>query len=44
MRRHLHSPLARYGFTTLTILAITTGQIIPAFITGTLAAYAWTTR
>lgn len=44
MRRHLHTPLARWGFTTLAILAIYTGQILPALVVGALAAYAWTTR
>lgn len=46
MRRRLalHTPLARWGFTTLTVLAIYTGQVIPALVTGTLAAYAWSSR
>ncbi|WP_171908286.1 hypothetical protein [Streptomyces niveus] len=44
MRRRrptLGTPLARYGFTALAALSIATGQPLPAFICGTLAALAW---
>ncbi|MFD4855130.1 hypothetical protein [Streptomyces atratus] len=41
MHRHFHTPLARWGFTALTILGAATGQYTAALITGALAAYAW---
>ena len=46
MRRRLNltSPLGRWGFTLLAILAITTGQPIPAVICTSIALYAWNTR
>lgn len=44
MHRNFHTPLARWGFTTLAILGAATGQYTPALITGALAAYAWNTR
>jgi hypothetical protein len=42
-RRHIPrtTPLARYGFLTLTLLAATTHQTIPALICAALTAYAW---
>lgn len=43
MRRPIHHPLARWGFTACTLLAAGTGQLWPALITGLLAAYAWRT-
>ncbi|MEV6504818.1 hypothetical protein AB0M61_01685 [Streptomyces sp. NPDC051642] len=44
MRRHFRSPLARYGFTTLAVLAAATGQLGPAVFAGALAYYAWKVR
>ncbi|MEV6165707.1 hypothetical protein AB0L71_28105 [Streptomyces sp. NPDC052052] len=35
------SPLARYGFLAITLLAITTNQLTPALICATATAYAW---
>ncbi|MYS18075.1 hypothetical protein [Streptomyces sp. SID4982] len=43
MRRPFHSPLARWGFTACTLLAIATHQPWPALVTGLLAANAWRT-
>ena len=37
----LGTPLARWGFTTLALLAVATGQPVPAFVCATLAALAW---
>ncbi|MFE1205666.1 hypothetical protein ACFW5V_28680 [Streptomyces sp. NPDC058762] len=37
----LRTPLARYGFTALALLALTTAQTGPFLITTALAAYAW---
>lgn len=37
----LHGPLARYGFAAITLLAILTGQLYPALVTGALTALAW---
>lgn len=44
MRRHFRSPLARWGFTTLAVLAIATAQPGPFLVTAALAAYAWRSR
>lgn len=44
MRRHFHSPLARYGFTVLALLALVTGQPGPFLVTAVLAAYSWRVR
>lgn len=44
MRRHFRSPLARYGFTALALLALATGQPGPALVTAVLAAYSWRVR
>lgn len=41
IRRELRQPLARWGFTTLALLALTTGQLYPALVAGTIAALAW---
>lgn len=41
MRRHLRSPLARWGFTALALLAAVTGQLGPAAFAAAIAAYAW---
>lgn len=41
LRHDLRSPLARYVLTALTLLAICSGQTIPALIVGAAAAYAW---
>lgn len=43
MNRHPRriSPLARYGFLTLTVLALLTNQLTPALICATATAYAW---
>ncbi|MFF7631449.1 hypothetical protein [Streptomyces cyaneofuscatus] len=35
------SPLARYGFLTLTLLALTTNQLAPALICAAATTYAW---
>jgi hypothetical protein len=49
-RRHLpllhplRTPLARWGFTLLALLAATTHQAWPFIITTALAAYGWRTR
>jgi hypothetical protein len=40
----LRQPLARYGFTLLAVVALTTGQTIPFLITAAIATYAWRTR
>ena len=44
MRRHFRSPLARYGFTALALLALATGQPGPFLVTAVLAAYSWHVR
>lgn len=47
MRRQLrafHTPLARYGFITLALIALTTAQTGPFLICAALAAYAWKNR
>ena len=44
MRRHFRHPLARWGFTTLAVLAAATAQPGPFLITTILAAYAWKNR
>lgn len=41
---HLHTPLARWGFTTLAILAATTNQVWPCAFATALAVYGWRTR
>lgn len=44
MRRQLRSfrsPLAKWGFTTLAVLAFATAQPGPFLVTAALAAYAW---
>ncbi|MEU3220019.1 hypothetical protein [Streptomyces sp. NPDC006971] len=41
---NFHTPLARWGFTTLAILGASTGQYAAALITGAIAAYTWTAR
>jgi hypothetical protein len=38
------SPLARWGFTVLAVLALTSSQTIPFLITAALATYAWRNR
>jgi hypothetical protein len=46
-RRHrlnLSTPLGRYGFTILAILALTTGQYLPGIACAGIAYYAWNTR
>lgn len=40
----LRTPLARWGFTLLALLAATTAQPGPFLITTALAAYAWRNR
>lgn len=40
----LRTPLARYGFTTLAVLALATAQPWPFLITTALATYAWRNR
>lgn len=40
----LRTPLSRWGWTLLAILALTSGQTIPFLITATLATYAWRNR
>lgn len=44
MRRHFRSPLARWGFTALAVLAIGTAQPGPFLVAAALAAYAWKIR
>ena len=46
MRRRLNltSPLGRWGFTLLALLAITNGQYAPALVCTSIALYAWNTR
>jgi hypothetical protein len=44
MRRLFRRPLARYGFTTLAVVALLTGQTGPFLVTAVLALYAWKTR
>ena len=43
-RLNLGSPLGRYGFTALAILALTTGQVLPGLICTGIAYYAWKIR
>jgi hypothetical protein len=40
----LRTPLARYGFTLLAFLALTTAQTIPFLLTAAVATYAWRNR
>ncbi|MFE1125887.1 hypothetical protein ACFW6R_04475 [Streptomyces albidoflavus] len=42
--RHLRSPLARWGLTSLALLAVATRQPIPALVCAALAALAWKAR
>lgn len=44
MRRHFRSSLARWGFTTLALLALATAQMGPFIVTAVLAAYSWRVR
>ncbi|MFF7142282.1 hypothetical protein ACFZB5_13670 [Streptomyces nodosus] len=44
MRRHFRSPLARYGFTVLAVLALATAQTGPALVCTALAIHAWRHR
>jgi hypothetical protein len=44
MRRQFRTPLARWGFTVLALLAIATAQPGPALVTAVLALYAWKIR
>lgn len=46
MRRRLNltSPLGRWGFATLAILALTTRQTVPGLCCAGIAIYAWKTR
>lgn len=44
MRRHFRSPLARWGFTALALLALATGQPVPFLVAAVLAAYSWRVR
>lgn len=43
MRRTLHSPLAKWGFTACALLAATTGQPWPTILSTAAAYYAWRT-
>ncbi|MEV3996725.1 hypothetical protein AB0K62_13745 [Streptomyces halstedii] len=40
-RLHRSTPLARYGFFALTLLALLTNQLAPALLAATATAYAW---
>ncbi|MDX3575956.1 hypothetical protein [Streptomyces sp. FL07-04A] len=40
----LRQPLAKWGFTLLAFLALTTEQTVPFLITAAIATYAWRTR
>lgn len=40
----LRTPLARWGFTALAVLALATAQTGPFLVTAALAAYAWRNR
>ncbi|WP_303049834.1 hypothetical protein [Streptomyces sp. CAI-21] len=44
MRRHLRTPLARWGLTALAAIAVATRQPVPAIACGALAALAWKAR
>lgn len=44
MRRTFSSPLARWGFTALALLALATAQTGPFIATAVLAAYSWRSR
>ncbi|MGW5477674.1 hypothetical protein [Streptomyces sp. NPDC004008] len=44
MRRHFQSPLARWGFSALAVLAIATAQPGPFLACTVLALYAWKIR
>lgn len=41
MRHDFHTPLARYGFTLLAVIAALNGLWTPAILCTLLAAYAW---
>lgn len=40
----LRQPLAKWGFTVLAVVALTTGQTVPFLVTAAIATYAWRTR
>ncbi|MFJ2110592.1 hypothetical protein ACIOEX_01465 [Streptomyces sp. NPDC087850] len=42
--RHLNSPLARYGFPTIAVLAVLNGLYPPAALCALLGALAWKNR
>ena len=44
MKRHFQSPLARYGFTVLAIVALLNGLPGPFLACTALAAYSWHCR
>ncbi|MFF7553588.1 hypothetical protein ACFZA9_11960 [Streptomyces olivaceus] len=44
VKRTFRTPLARYGFTTLAVVALLTAQPGPFLVTTFLAAYAWRVR
>lgn len=44
MRHDFHTPLARYGFTTLAVIAALNGLWTPAILCTLIAAYAWRNR
>lgn len=41
MRRSLHTPLARYGFSVLAVFAALNGLWAPATLCTLIAVYAW---
>ncbi|MEW2267898.1 hypothetical protein [Streptomyces sp. NPDC047868] len=41
---HLRTPMARWGFTILALLAAASDQMWPFFFTAALATYGWRTR
>ncbi|MFF7946998.1 hypothetical protein [Streptomyces griseorubiginosus] len=41
MKALFRRPLARYGFTTLAVVALLTAQPGPFLVTAVLAAYSW---
>lgn len=41
---HLHTPLARWGFTLLATLAVLTNQVWPCAFATCLAVYGWRTH
>lgn len=44
VRRVLGTPLARWGFTALAIVALTQAMAIPALVCGAVAYQAWEAR